>query len=190
MIGGNNADIQIVPCTNSKHYILFVRFLMAHFLRLSSAFHADRRDCLRLLGFLLSGSILGALFARLRSDALSTLRFDMTQGSWIPIFLRSSLFPCLMAVSFLLRRRWLFCCLFFGKGFFVAFSLSVIALSGRLQFLCFFPPFLNHALLLPMELYVGSVWLRKEDAGGALWLLFPLLFLAFFGVLIQTSLVS
>ncbi len=164
---------------------------MARFLHLTSAFQANRADRDRLLAFLLLGSLFGAFGARLQHDALPAFDFGADQGTWILTWLRFSLFPCLLAVSFLLHRRWLFCLLFFLKGAFVSFTLCVFSLCGWKQFLDVLPPLFWQGLLpLPLQLYVASIWLGEERSDGAVLLLFALLLPGLLGVLFRMPMAS
>lgn len=180
-----------MPCASSKHYILFERFLMAHFLHVSSAFHANRQEVIRLLTCTLVGSLCGALCARLQASALTSVDFSVKQTSWVPILLRSLLFPSLMAVSFLLCRRYLFYLLFFLKGAFTAFLLCGFALCGADRLLEALPAVFFHSLFpLPVYFYAGSVWLESWDGSGRpLVLLLSMLFSTCVGSLLQASLV-
>lgn len=164
---------------------------MVHFLHVSSVFHADRRDCARLLTVLLIGSLMGALFAKLQS--VTFLEYDhlSSQTSCFPIWLRVSLFPCLLAVSFLVRRSFLFYVLFFLKGLFVSFSLCLFAVYGVSQLVSVLPAFFLSVLLLPVHFCATLFWLQAgENAGRGILFLLPVLLLSFLGALFQTSMVS
>lgn len=164
---------------------------MAHFIHSLPTFQPNRNDCPRLLLSLMFGSLLGAVCARLQTASVSDLVFGVAQSFWIPIWLRASLFPCLLAVSFLLRRRFLFYVLFFLKGTFVSFTLSIFALYGVEQLLSFLPVFLFQTMLpLPIQFYSASIWLQDGEDFRKLFLLAPMLFLALFGALIQMALAA
>ena len=165
---------------------------MAQFLHVSWTFHANRQALYRLLTDMLIGSLCGALCAKLHAPGLSAVDFGMKQTSWILIWLRSALFPCLMAVSFLLRRRYLFSILFFLKGAFAAYCLCAFALFGADRLLFALPALAFQSLLpLPLYFYAASVWLGEEDSSGRpLFFLAPMLLISLLGALIQVSLVT
>ena len=159
---------------------------MARFLHFSSAFQSNRKDCYQLLAFLLIGALFGALVASLQPVTVFVFDFDAIQTSWIPIWFRSSLFPCLLAVSFLLRRKALFFLLFFLKGAFVSFTLCILSRFGLNLLLSNLSFFLIQTVLpLSIQLYVSSIWLRfEQNNASALFLLVPMILAAFLGALI------
>ena len=163
---------------------------MAQFLHGSTVLQSNRRDCYRLMTFLLLGALLGSLTARFQFRTISCFRFEARQSAWILIWFRSSLFSCLLAVSFLLRRSILFDLLFFLKGAFVSFILCVFSHCGVNQLFPSLPPLVLQSVLpLPLQFHVASIWLRDAQRNAAgLVLLAPLLLLALLGALISTSL--
>lgn len=130
---------------------------MAHFVHASAVFSEHRASCLRLLAALLVGSVVGALCARLQSAAFSVPAFTLRQFDFFPSLLRAMLFPGLLVVAFLLRRRFLFYVLFFSKGFFLAYVLCAFALRDAEQLPSLLPVLILRALLpLPAHFLVGS----------------------------------
>lgn len=182
--------VQIVPCVSSEHYILFARFLMARFLLVSGAFRENRSNCARLLFFLLAGSLAGALWSKLCWGETAFLASNASAPGRASMTLRALLFPCLMVVSYLIGRRFLFYVLFFMKGALCAFTLcllcaqNVIQLSGAVWALL-----LQSLLSLPAQLLTGSLWLEAREAEGLRLLLFvPMTLFALLGVLLQSLL--
>ena len=165
---------------------------MAQFLLVSPDYRSERAACVRLLGVLFIGSLTGALWAKLLVHALSDPAFRSGQSSWLLIWLRADLFPCLLAVSFLLGRRPLFYILFFAKGALVCFTLCYFSMQGRDQLFFVMPTLCFSSLLpLPAQLWGASVWLQtRELRTRSLILLVPMLLLALLGALIQTAVVS
>ncbi len=163
---------------------------MAHFMHLTSPFRAVRRDCSLLLTLLMIGSLAGALLDKLQDPALSVPEHSV-QSSWVSIWLRVSLFPCLLAVSFLLRRRAFCFLLFFLKGFAVSLTLCVFARCGAEQLVGILPTVLLSVLLLPVQFFLGLYWLQDDgQSGKGILLLAPMLLLSLLGALLQTYLVS
>ncbi len=165
---------------------------MAHFLLASGFFWSERSHCFRLLFFLLMGSVLGALCAKMQGVGFSFSEQEAFRPGVVSVLLRAFLFPCLMVVSYLIGRSFLFDLLFFGKGAFVAYPLCVCCVWNLPQLSSVLPALLFQTLLpLPVQFLCGSVWMAKEPKRRSSWLLLlPMMLFALAGVLVQISLAA
>ena len=160
---------------------------MAHLQHVLFCFRTHRREGFQLLTSLLIGSLFGALCAKTQTAAFFLPGHNLAQTSVISILLRSVLFPSLLVVSFLLRRRVLFFVLFFLKGFFVSLTLCAFASQGLDLLLPVLLTIVIQSLLsLPAQFFAVVVWLQNGDQYREKHLLFaPMLLFTLLGVLLQ-----
>lgn len=190
VIGENNAFFQLCPVF--RLIPSSMRFHMTRFRFPGLAARSCGRERQRLFLCLLTGSLIGALYARACGTLpASGLRFPVRGETLLFSWLRCSLFPCLLLGALCLRRPTLFCGLFFLKGVFVSAAVCVLASSGVETPVLMLRLMSETVLPLPLCFYVGSVWLRQTKLlSPCPWLLIPLLGISFLGVLLETVLLN
>lgn len=166
---------------------------MTQLRRASAQFSYDRNTLLRLLLWMILGSMVGAYAAlrsvyHIREDAV----FFSGQGFLFRTVPRVLIFPSFMAAAVLFHCRRLFCFLFFCKGFSVAFTLCVCAVSGAEVLLSYLPAlFCETVLPLPAILTLGAIWYQDAPNKQAeLWPVFPALLPASVGLLLERLIVQ
>ncbi len=186
----NNVLCKIVPAF-SQRTVLLMRDPMARFHGFRLRFDPCRQGQQMILLFMLLGMLAGAAAASFHPCGLSPDVFVISgRASVLGTWFRVSLFPVLLTVSFLLRRKAAIWLLFFLKSAADTCTLVTIVCSGREVLPAMLPSFLLETLLpLPFLIMTGARWSRQTEHGKTdEWLLAPLLAISFLSALLETLL--
>ena len=164
---------------------------MTHYRRVLRLLRSHKSEEQIIFLCLLTGSIAGALSAALgQAEVSGATAASIRQVSDLQLWLRSALFPLLMAAALIWKSGFLLRLLFMLKGAVIALTVCAFSASGAAALAALFPILLFEAVLpLPMLLAVGAAWLEQTETGKTeLWLLIPLLALIFLLILLETIL--
>lgn len=179
--------LSFVLCLLIEHYILIAREPVIQLQHLFKRPWITRASQQMLLFSLLLGSLAGALCSTFYEGVTELPIGGLARVSLFRMWLRSALFPTLMAAALISRKKTLFPLLFFIKGAAVVYTLCVFSASASSQLPAILPTLILESVMpLPFMLWLGGVWADQAEHGRQeIWLLPVALVLTFFAVFLK-----